>query len=98
MYIYVYFNSQITALRSPCPTNKGISYTNLVSDLVMTLKIDYYYYKKNWSVDNDECIFCTSYNKVSNIKMIIIEKRALERKSTSQLGNQHNSILNYFDN
>jgi hypothetical protein len=28
----------------PFPTNKGVSYTNLVSSLVVTLKIDYYYY------------------------------------------------------
>jgi hypothetical protein len=27
----------------PCPTNKGVSYTNLVSGLVVTLKLDYYY-------------------------------------------------------
>jgi hypothetical protein len=27
-----------------CPTNKGVSYTNLVSGLAVTLKIDYYYY------------------------------------------------------
>ena len=28
----------------PCPTNKGVSYTNLVSSLAVTLKLDYYYY------------------------------------------------------
>jgi hypothetical protein len=29
----------------PCPTNKGVSYTNLVYSLVVTLKLDYYYYE-----------------------------------------------------
>jgi len=34
-------SSQIIARRwVPCPTNKGISYTNLVSGLVVTLKLD----------------------------------------------------------
>jgi len=28
----------------PCPTNKGVSYTKLVSSLAVALKIDYYYY------------------------------------------------------
>lgn len=45
MYTSVGINSQIAAWRGvPCPTNKGVSYTNLVSGLVVTLKIDYYYY------------------------------------------------------
>ena len=45
MYTSVDFNSKIAAQRGvPCPTNKGVSYTNLVSLLAVTLKIDYYYY------------------------------------------------------
>jgi hypothetical protein len=28
----------------PCPTNEGVLYTNLESCMVVTLKIDYYYY------------------------------------------------------
>jgi hypothetical protein len=37
--------SQIATWRGvPCPINKGFSYTNLVSNLTMTLKLDYYYY------------------------------------------------------
>jgi hypothetical protein len=37
----------------PCPTNKGVSYTNFVSGLVVTLKIDYYYYYYNiYSLDS----------------------------------------------
>ena len=30
-----------------CSTNKGVSYTNLVSGLAVTLKLDYYYYYYN---------------------------------------------------
>jgi hypothetical protein len=30
--------------RVPCPTNKGVSYTNLVHGFIVTLKLDYYYY------------------------------------------------------
>ena len=34
-------SSQIAAQRwVPCPTNKGVSYTNLVSGLAVTLKMD----------------------------------------------------------
>ena len=45
MYTSIDFSSYIVAHRGvPCPTNKGVSYTNLVSRLVVTLKIDYYYY------------------------------------------------------
>jgi hypothetical protein len=44
MYTSVDFTSQIIGQRgSLCPTNKEASYTNLVSSLVVTLKIDYYY-------------------------------------------------------
>jgi hypothetical protein len=47
MYTSVEFSSQIAARRGvACPTNKGVSYKNLVSGLVVTLKIDYYYYYK----------------------------------------------------
>jgi hypothetical protein len=42
MYISVDFSSQIAAQGGSRPTNKGISYTNLVSDLAVTLKLDYY--------------------------------------------------------
>jgi hypothetical protein len=34
------FHIYCWAERVPCPTNKGVSYTNLT----VTLKIDYYYY------------------------------------------------------
>jgi hypothetical protein len=45
MYTSVDFTSQIARQRGvPCPTNKRISYTNLVSGLTVTLKINYYYY------------------------------------------------------
>jgi hypothetical protein len=45
MYTFVDFTSQIVGRRGvPCPTNKGVSYTNLVCCLAVTLKIDYYYY------------------------------------------------------
>jgi hypothetical protein len=44
MYTYVDFNGQIVMQRGSCLTNKGVSYTNLVVGLVVTLKIDYYYY------------------------------------------------------
>ena len=40
----VNFNTQQKYKGVPCPTNKGVSYTNLVSHLAVTLKIDYYYY------------------------------------------------------
>jgi hypothetical protein len=42
MYTSVDFSRQIIARRGvSCPTNKGVSYTNLVSGLVVTLKLDY---------------------------------------------------------
>jgi hypothetical protein len=45
MYTFVDFSSQIIVQKGvPCPTNKGVSYTNLVFGLVVTLKLDYYYY------------------------------------------------------
>jgi hypothetical protein len=45
MYTSVDFTSQISLGEGvPCPINKGVSYTNLVSGLVVTLKLDYYYY------------------------------------------------------
>jgi hypothetical protein len=46
MYTFVDFTSQIVGQRGvPCPTNKGVSYTNLVCVAwSVTLKIDYYYY------------------------------------------------------
>jgi len=45
MYTSIDISSQISALRGvPCPTNKGVSYTNLVVGLAVTLKINYYYY------------------------------------------------------
>jgi hypothetical protein len=48
MYTSVDFSSQITAEGVPCPTNKGVSYTNLVSGLAVTLKLDYYYYYEGY--------------------------------------------------
>lgn len=45
MYTFIDFISQITAWNQIfCPINKGVSYTNSVSILTMTLKLDYYYY------------------------------------------------------
>jgi hypothetical protein len=47
MYTSIDFTSQIVwAEKIPCPTNKRVSYTNLMYNLMMTLKIDYYYYYK----------------------------------------------------
>jgi hypothetical protein len=43
MYTSVDFTSEIVGRRGvPCPTNKGVSYANLVSGLFVTLKLDYY--------------------------------------------------------
>ena len=39
MYTSIEFISQI-----PCPSSKGVSYTNLVFGLTLALKLDYYYY------------------------------------------------------
>jgi hypothetical protein len=49
MYTFIDFTSQIVGQRGvPCPTNKGVSYTNLVCwlghDLKNRLLLLYYYY------------------------------------------------------
>jgi hypothetical protein len=49
MYTFVDFTSQIVGQRGvPCPTNKEVSYTNLMCWLDRDLKnkLLYYYYKK----------------------------------------------------
>jgi hypothetical protein len=59
MYTFVDFTSQIVGQRGvPCPTNKGVSYTNLMwlsLTLKMTLKYIYYLF----IVDRYEFFFVT---------------------------------------